>query len=184
MLRSQHPIQIINECGCLVSEDDLRAAILWHAKKPVMPIKPICLYKGYPVVNIHKQRFFVHVLLFMYWNQRRVRIGYVVHHKDKNRLNATRDNLVELKHGKHASLHNANKTQTVEHRRKIGEANRRRKGIHHRIVRTDIKYDLISQLLDDGLTIRAASRLLSCSDATVRRRIRFHDHDAREGAGG
>ena len=44
----QKPIQIINNCGCIVDEEELVKAILWYSGKPVARIKTITIHVKYP----------------------------------------------------------------------------------------------------------------------------------------
>ena len=55
-------------------------------------------------VCINRQRYYVHILIgeFIYG---KIRKGYVIHHKDKNKLNAMPDNLELMTNLRHSKIH-------------------------------------------------------------------------------
>lgn len=57
--------------------------------------------------------------------------GYVVHHKDGNKINNSPDNLEIIKRGDHSRLHNTGHVHSEEARKKMSEAIQR----HHKYKR-------------------------------------------------
>lgn len=128
----QKPIEFINDCGCMVDYKELEKAIIWYSNKPVTRLKKIYMHGRYPAVSIYHEKMHVHRLLMMYWERRKLKTEEHVHHKDENRLNALKENLEILADSKHLSQHNKGRKFSKEHRRKIAEANRLRKGIKYK----------------------------------------------------
>lgn len=131
IVKERKPITFYNNCSCLVNETDLEKAINWYSDKPVTRSKKIFLHGNYPAVAIYKEKIHVHRLLMMYWLDRKLKTEEYVHHKDHNKLKATKDNLEIMEQSKHQSLHTKGRKFTKEHRQKISEANRKRKGIKY-----------------------------------------------------
>ena len=75
------------------------------------------------------KKIHIHRLLMMYKLQSDINENLYVHHKDGNKLNAQLYNLELIDSKKHQSIHNKNKKLSAKHRRKISEANKKRKGI-------------------------------------------------------
>lgn len=128
-IKVQKPITFKNNCDCIVDYDELEKAILWFSPRPVLSLKAIYIVAKYPAVSICSKKIHVHRLIMMYWEGRKLSTKEYVHHKDHNKLNATRGNLEVVDQSEHQSMHNKGRVFTEEHRRKIGESNRRRKGI-------------------------------------------------------
>lgn len=127
IVNKQKQIEFINDCGCIVDENELRNAILWYQEKPTAQNKHIYLHGRYPAVSIYREKVHIHRLLVMYWkNIKLLGRSYCVHHIDGNRLNATRENLELLPASKHLSLHNKGREPREEEVRRIKEINRRR----------------------------------------------------------
>jgi len=111
----QKPIKFNNVCGCVVDYLELEKAICWWSDKPVCSIKKIFMYGRYPAVAIYKEKLHVHRLLFSYWLQEMLERKICVHHKDKNPLNALKNNLALMDASTHQSITHKGKKQTFEH---------------------------------------------------------------------
>jgi len=106
----------------------------------------------------------------MYMMQRMLVSNVVVHHKDGDKKNCLPDNLEHMSAKIHGSHHNKGKTLTKEHRRKISEANKKRKGMKMK-KRVDIPTKDLSLFLDMGYSINKIASLYECSWSTIRSRI-------------
>lgn len=97
----------INECECIVDYDTLYKAIDKKCKSLNCYLQNqyrIVLRNSYPSVCINRKWFYVHILVCEYVNNK-IRKGYVVHHKDKNKLNAMAENLEIMTNRKHLKRH-------------------------------------------------------------------------------
>lgn len=175
IVNKQKPIEFINDCNCLVDLKELEKAILWYTEKPVTRLKKIYLHGRYPAVSIHSQKIHVHRILMMYWKNRRLEFKEHVHHKDENRLNAHKNNLEIIEGSKHLSQHNKGRKLSAEHRMKIGEKNKLRKG-----VKVKRQYEIpekeLSAFLKEGKSINFISQHYGCDRGVIKNRIHEHPH--------
>ena len=132
IINRQNPIEINSPLEVLFDGKDLKKAILWYSDKPVARLKHVYLYGRYYAVTIYEQKIHIHRLLMMYWLKRDLQSNEYVHHKNGNRFNNLRYNMELLPASVHQSRINKGKKFSKEHRRKIGEANKRRKGIKYK----------------------------------------------------
>lgn len=102
--------------------------MLWYSLKPLRKFRKIYLLGEYPAVGIYKEKFHVHRLLMMYWEDRSLKRDEYVHHKDENKLNTLRTNLEIVPESEHQSFHNKGRIFSPSHRAKIGKANTLRRG--------------------------------------------------------
>jgi len=159
-----------NQCDCQVDESVLEQAMLWIAERPQCSKKRIFMFGKYPAVSIHGKKYHIHRLVKMYLEKHLIASSIVVHHKDDNRLNAMPYNLEMLTDKEHGSHHNAGKTLSDDHRRKIGLAGRRRKGIKMtKSVRIDL--DELKEKLASGTSINKCAKHFNCDWSTIKRRI-------------
>jgi len=172
-VKTQRPISISNHCSCLVDENELIKAILWYSSKPVISVKNVYLSGKYPAVSIHDEKVHVHRLLVSYWMGRKLLKTEYVHHKDENKLNDLRMNLQLLFPSKHQSLHNKGKSLTTEHKRKIGIANSRRRGMKFK-KHVNIPLDIMANLKSQGMTINGISKFFGVNWSTIK--SRFHEN--------
>lgn len=109
----QKPITLVNECGAIYSEKKLIAAMLWVAQDPMKSRKKVFMYGRYPAVSVGRNKYHIHRLLIAYENDG---LGnqFYVHHKDGNRLNATRKNLEIMRASEHQSITNKGRKQSPE----------------------------------------------------------------------
>ncbi len=168
------PIRLVNNCGAIYHEATLIKAIQWLAElmdQRIYSIKTVFMYGRYPAISVGGIKQHIHRLIWQQYAQGSADEDMVVHHKNGNRLDARLDNLVPIHQVEHGSLHNRGKTLTVEHRRKIGESNKRRCGMRIKKHRPDVTPERIRPLLDRGLSINAVAMELDCCWDTIKNRI-------------
>ncbi|CAI8881141.1 HNH endonuclease [Bacillus sp. IT-79MI2] len=171
VVKKQNPIKFINKCRCIVDYRELEKAILWHSQKCVTSLKTISLHGRYPAVSIHGEKIHVHRLLMMYWEGRTLVRKEQVHHKDENKLNSSKDNLEIMLAGEHQRIHSKGKKISEAHKRKIVEANKKRKGTKIK-KSVEIPITELKKYLDKRYSINAIAKLFDCDWSTVRNRIR------------
>ena len=147
---------------------ELEKAIIWYSDKPVARLRKIYMLGNYPAISVYHEKIHVHRLLMMYWERRKLKREEYVHHKDENKLNALRDNLVIMPESEHQRLHTKGRNFSKLHRSRIGEANRKRKGQY----RIDIPLDELQSLLNKGWSKRQIARHFNCSVSTIDKRIK------------
>lgn len=176
--KTQKPLVFINECGCIFDEEMLSKAMLWFSGGTLKSPRKIYLHGLYPAISICDmmdsssiyKKIHVHRLIGLYIYRHRLVDGLVVHHRDRNRLNAMPENLQLMSQTIHASHHNKGKKLTSEHKAKIGKANKRRRGM-----RMKRKYSIprgeLKNHLSNGLSISAIARIYGCCWDVVKSRI-------------
>jgi hypothetical protein len=168
MIKTQKEIEFINSCNCIVDYELLKKAMFWYCSKPLYSKRVIYIHSNYPAISIYDEKIHIHRLLMMYKLQSDIDTNYYVHHIDGNKLNADIDNLELIDSKKHQSYHNKEKKLTKEHRKKISEANRKRKGIK---LKKRVDMPRLSEYIKQGLSINQIAQIYGCSWDTVRRRI-------------
>lgn len=131
--KTQKPLTLINKCNAIFDSGALIRAIYWYSKYPVCKEKYICIHGRYPAISIYDEKIHIHRILMMWNIGRRLMTDEYVHHIDGNRLNNLLSNLTIMTPSEHQSKSNKGRKFSQEHRKKIGEANRNRKGIKYRI---------------------------------------------------
>ena len=99
--------RFINECQCTTDYEVLFKAINKKCKSLNCYCREsyrIILRNGYPTVCINRERFYVHRLIGEYLYDG-IRKNYVIHHLDRNKLNAMPNNLVRVSRHEHDKLH-------------------------------------------------------------------------------
>ena len=124
--------------------------MFWYCSKPLYSKRVIYMHSNYPAISIYDEKIHIHRLLMMYKLQSDIDANYYVHHIDGNKLNATINNLELIDSKKHQSYHNKGKNLTKEHRKKISEANRKRKGIK---LKKRVDMPQLSEYIKQGLSI-------------------------------
>lgn len=176
IVEEQKEIEFINKCEVTVDLYILRKAILWYQDKPTARLKTIYMHGNYPAVSIHKEKIHIHRLLAMYSANRKLNHSEYVHHNDGNRLNAMLSNLKLMAAEQHQSFHNKGKVQSEIHRRRIGEANKNRKGIKYPN-RSCVTHSEVIELYKKGLTINQISKQLGVDWSTIKSRLKeIHDN--------
>lgn len=166
----QRDIEFINACCCIVDYKELDNAILWYQEKPTYHKKKIYLHGSYPCVSIYDKKIHVHRLLMMYWLGRKLKTNEHVHHRNGNKLDNSRDNLVIINASKHLSKHNKGKIFTKEHRQKISEENKKRKGQKMK-KRRNIPLIELGDFLQKGKSINWIANYYKVDWTTIKNRI-------------
>ena len=159
IVKEQNFIEFINDCNCNVDYEELRKAIIWYQNKPTTRIKHIYIHQKYPAISIHNKKLHIHRLLMMYWsNQKNIDNEIYVHHIDKNKMNATRQNLMFMNKKEHQSIHNKNKINSEKQRQATILSNKKRKGTKKGIIKPNINYIKIWELYQKGYSINKISK--------------------------
>lgn len=160
-----------NECDCNVIYSLLYSAVDFKCKKincyPADEYR-IVLRNGYPAICINRKWFYVHILIgeTIYG---KIRKGYIVHHRDKNKLNALPDNLEIMSNLKHLRNHGKER-KGIDFRSAEGKARSLESAKEVRI-RKDITVEKVAELRAKGLTIPEIAKELNCGVNTVSRRL-------------
>ena len=128
----QKQIKFVNSCNCIVDYDLLEKALLWYADDNLKTPRKIFMYGKYPGVNIYNKKIHIHRLLMMYWLKRNLEKGEYVHHLNERKLDASRQNLFLYNASKHQQFTRKGRKLTLKHRKNIGEANKKRKGMKYK----------------------------------------------------
>jgi len=174
-VKKQRPIKLINKCNCKYDEDILIKAMLWFADRPQCSIKYVFISGVYPAVSIHGVKIHVHRLIATYLNKEIITSSIHAHHKDGDKLNALVSNIELVDASKHMSIHNSGKKLSEEHKRKISEANRRRKGIKLKR-KYNIPFKDLKRFLKKGKSISFIARKYGCSRMVIQQRIFENKH--------
>lgn len=173
----QKQIQLINNCGCLLDENELVSAILWYQKKPTAQKKHIYMHGMYPAVSIHKEKLHIHRLLMLYWNKGNIPTNKQVHHKNGNKLDARRNNLILIDSGVHQSLHNKGKEISQATRDAIIKFNHLRKGSRTKFKRSDVTPKMVLEYKNAGLSFNKISKITGLDWGCVKQRYEDAIHD-------
>ena len=165
-----------NECECIVDYEMLYTAINNKCKSKNCYCHNeyrIVLRNNYPTVCINRKRYYVHILIgeFIYG---RIRKGYVIHHKDKNKLNAMSDNLELMTNRKHIKFHGEER-KGIDYRSENGKRNSINAAVQARR-RNDVTTEKVRELKNKGLTINEIAEELNCGINTVNRRLGMEDY--------
>lgn len=170
IVNEQKPIKFNNDVDCLVDYNELEKAIIWYQEKPTASNKKIYMFGNYPAVSIHNEKVHVHRLLMTYWLKTKIPTEYSVHHINHNKLDSRKENLSLVLNSAHNSAHMKGVKFSSDHRKKIGEANKRRKGIRMK-KRHNIPVQELNDLLKYGFSILAISELYGVDWTTIKSRI-------------
>ena len=125
---------------------------------------------NYPAVSIHNEKVHVHRLLMTYWLKTKIPTEYSVHHINHNKLDSRKENLSLVLNSAHDSAHMKGVEFSSDHRKKISEANKKRKGIKIK-KRHNIPVQELNDLLKHGFSILAVSELYGVAWSTIKSRI-------------
>ena len=176
IVKTQKKIKFINDCDATVDYNELENAIIWYARNPVVSTKHIYMHGNYPAVSIHKEKIHIHILLMMYWLDCMLPCNYFVHHIDGNKLNADQTNLSLMFASVHQSQHNKDKILSDNHRKKISENNRKRKGKRRNYTKP-ISAKQVYDLKIQGYSFNKISQILNLDWGCVKRRYNDYIHD-------
>lgn len=164
-----------NECECVVDYEMLYSSIDNKCRSQNCYLQNeyrIVLRNGYPTVCINRQRYYVHILIgeFVYG---KIRKGYVVHHKDKNKLNAMPNNLELMTSYKHSKMHGGER-KGIDLRSEEGKQKSINAAVKAR-KRSDVTSKKVEELRRNGFTIPEIAKELNCGVNTVNRRLKMKD---------
>ena len=95
---------------------------------------------------------------WMLANKRGIPKGYVIHHKDRNKLNDNPNNLELLSRLQHS----------VEHAK---DNSKKQSGLNNSVGKPDVDTDQLIELLNSGLSQRKVASILGCSRGLVEARL-------------
>lgn len=165
-----------NKCGCIVDYVLLSKSIEKKCKSLNCRCRDehqIVLRNGYPAVCINRKWFYVHILICEYLKGK-IRKGYIVHHKDKNKLNALPNNLKIMTNQEHLQTHGKER-KSIDFRSAEGRANSINSAREVR-TRKDVMVERVAELRNKGLTIPEIAKELNCGINTVNRRLGMKDY--------
>ncbi len=174
MKLNKQKLPLIFEHGtkALFNGDDLQSAILLKADgKPVQQIKRIFKHGRYPAISISGKKTHIHKLLIEYYIGRQLKQKEVTHHANRLTYDARKENLEVWNRAIHASFHNKDKTLTADHRKKIGEANRKRKGVIKMPLRRNLPLATIISFRRDGWSINRIAHYFGVDWTTIKHRL-------------
>lgn len=178
--KEQEKLVFNNKCKCVVDYNLLEKAMIWYAKNTLKKHRVIYMYGEYAAVSIYNEKIHIHRLLKMYVDKT-IYPSYIhVHHINGDKLNNSIDNLTLVLDTHHASSHNKGKTLSKEHKQKIGENNKLRKGTRYKYRRTDITPKMVYDLKEEGLSFTAISKIYRIEWATARQRYYDAIHDNKD----
>lgn len=157
-------MEFINKCNAIFDEADLEEAIKQKCKeinKKLNDKYTINCRGGYPSLCIAHEHFRIHRLLGEYY------FGYseIVHHKDKNKQNASKSNLIPMTNKEHTKEHYLIQYVSDEHKKGFG------KRVSNIIRRNDITKEKIMIFIEQGLSCEETAKTLNCGANTIRRRL-------------
>ncbi len=171
ILNSQKPIDFNSPSCVIYDQEELKKAIIWYSKpKPVCRLKHVYLHGNYYAVSIYDKKIHVHRLLMMFWLKRDLQRNEHVHHKNHNKYDNRKENLELILASDHMSMTNKGKALSSEHKNKISEAGKKRKGIKIK-KRININLNEISNFLKNGFSINKIAKHFNCDWTTIRARI-------------
>ena len=128
------------------------------------------MHGSYPAVSIHKVKIHVHRLLMLYWNNGFIPPEKQVHHKNGNKMDARRCNLILLNAGEHQSMHKKGKKISDNTREAIIRFNHSRKGCRMKRKRGDITPNMVLDLKNAGMSFNKISKLYGLDWSCVKQR--------------
>ncbi len=177
IVHEQKPIKLVNYCGAVYDNNELASALLWYAREPVCRMKRVFMSGRYPAVSIREEKIHIHRLLMLYWTNGHIPDGYVVHHLDGNKLNASRENLCLVSSSFHSSQHNKGRELSQVHRERLSLANHKRKGIRHKAKKPEITPEQVYKMRSAGLSFNKISKSLGLDWCCVKQRYDDYKRD-------
>lgn len=150
--------------GVVFNRTDLEKAIIEKCKELKKAPKEqytVSIRHGYATICIGHDHYRIHALLGNYYFGK----AECYHHKDANKLNNIKENLVPLSRSEHMKEHKPVQYVSNEYKRNFGNR------MALIIRRKDITEDNIKELLKCGYTIPQIARKMECGENTVRRRL-------------
>ena len=164
------PINFINSCECMFEKDVLFNAIDLECRNRNCYRQDeykIYLIDGYPCISIGHNKIRVHVLLgkLLYGN---IRKGYVIHHKDGNKLNALSENLEYISSKAHTRIHMTGNDFRSEEGKWNGINAAKEKRYKKQITKEEIE-----SMIKEGKTKVEIAKHFQCGVNTIYRRLGY-----------
>lgn len=177
MMNNIKRISFVNNCNCIVDYNVLERAINWANTGRMLSVKTIYMHGAYPAVTVNWKKIHVHRLIKSFTEGRALLRTEIVHHVNCNKLDSTAKNLMIIDPQSHASAHNKGKVLSLDHRRKISDKNRLRKGSRYKNRRDDVKSERIYRLKKSGMTFNQISIEIGMDWGCVKTRYERFIHD-------
>ena len=164
----QEAIKFENTCGCIFDEEVLFNAIDLECKNRNCYRQSeyrIYLHGDYPCISLGHDKVRIHILVgkLIYGN---IRKGYVIHHKDHNKLNALPSNLEYLSCNAHTKLHMTGHDFRSEEGKWKGINSAREKQYKKEITRAEIE-----EMMSQGKSKNEIAKHFQCGINTIYRRL-------------
>lgn len=150
--------KVKNRCEAIFDEDLFKAALDYLDFKFCQ--RHICIYlssPGYPVFVHEGHEYKLHRIIGQYIYEDKEGL-YVYHHIDKNKLNASRDNLQQLTPSEHQHLHATGRKLSEEHKLAISRFQKGRPS-HNR--RSIIAMNKQNKIIGEFVSIQEAADTLN-----------------------
>ena len=159
-----------NSCNCIYDEEVLTDAIKLECERRNYQLKEeykIYLHNGYPSISIGHDKVRIHVIIgkLLY---KFVEKGFVIHHKDHNKLNALPNNLEYISNKAHTKLHMSGNDFRTEKGKWNGINSAKEKRY-----KNEIKKEEIEEMLSQGKTKYEIARYFNCGVNTIYRRLGY-----------
>lgn len=169
-VKVQRPIKIINDCGALIDDNDVAQAILWATKIKTPTIHHVFQMGNYAGVTVNREKIHVHRLLMEWQMDCKLPRGLYVHHLNENKMDDRLSNLAVMVGKYHTSHHMLGVKFSDGHKKKIAEANHKRKGMKIKKHR-DLPIADIVAAFNRGQSVNSLSKEYHVDWTTIRSRL-------------
>ena len=165
-----HKIKFDNACGCIFDEEVLFNAIDLECRNRNCYRQDeyrIYLHNDYPCISLGHDKVRIHILIgkLIFEN---IRKGYVIHHKDHNKLNALPSNLEYISNSAHTKLHHKGEDFRSEEGKQRSINSAREKTYKKEITKAEIE-----SMLLQGKTKTEIAKHFQCGVNTIYRRLGY-----------
>ena len=165
-----HKIKFDNACGCIFDEEVLFNAIDLECRNRNCYRQDeyrIYLHNDYPCISLGHDKVRIHILIgkLIFGN---IRKGYVIHHKDHNKLNALPSNLEYISNSAHTKLHHKGEVFRSEEGKQRSINSAREKTYKKEITKAEIE-----SMLLQGKTKTEIAKHFHCRVNTIYRRLGY-----------
>lgn len=163
-------MEFINDCNCIFDEEILFKAIDLECRNRNCyrhDEYKIYLHNDYPCISLGHDKVRVHILIgkLLYG---KIRKGYVIHHKDFNKLNALPDNLMYMSNSEHTKLHHTG----VDFRSEDGKWKSINSAKEKRY-KKQITKEEIEKMIAEGKNKTEIAKHFQCGINTIYRRLGY-----------
>lgn len=164
------PIKFNNDCGCTYDYETLFNAIDLECKNRNCYRQDeykIYLCNGYPTISLGHDKVRIHVIIgkLLYG---RIRKGYVIHHKDHNKLNALPNNLEYISNFAHTKIHMTGNDFRSEQGKWNSVNSAKEKRYKKQITKEEIE-----EMLSQGKSKVEIAKHFQCGINTIYRRLGY-----------